>query len=194
MRQLAVGVLVLLSALTIGTFPAQASTITVIGQFSWDDPGLGTGPLFTFENLSGAPLANLFVDLDTDQGPASYALLYPTGIDANGDGLEDTASLIPAGAAVQLANDLSVFTILHAFLRAQDAVLYLLDPSALEPTPLLDSTGAPLGLDGVTLLSAQVGLLVPEPPPNPVPEPPTVALLATALAGVLLRPRLRLRR
>lgn len=60
MRKLVIAILVLLSALTVGTTPAAAASISVIGYFSWDPPFIeDEGPLFTFVNTSNGPLENL---------------------------------------------------------------------------------------------------------------------------------------
>ena len=189
MQKLASGALVLVCALTFGASTAAAAPITVIGLFSWEvgDPEFGLGPTFSFEYLSVGLLENLSVDLDTDLGSASFAFNTTVGFDNDGDGVEEAFRS-------QITNDLSAFTIFSAFIRAQGAVLFLLDPNASEARPLLDSNLAPLGLDGVSLLSAQVGIEVPEtppppPPPAPVPEPATVLLVGIGLAGALVRAR-----
>jgi hypothetical protein len=178
--------LIAVAALACGASSADADPIAfnVIGQFSWDDPG--TGPTFTFENRSGGSLANLSLELETDQGDAFFGFTTTLGIDTNGDGIDDqfvASSIIPDGASALISDDLSGFAILQAFIRAPGSILLLLDPNG---DPLLDAVGAPRGLDGVLLTSAQVGVAA---APAPVPESSTVLLVASGLAAVLIRRR-----
>ena len=170
--------------LACGASSADADPITfnIIGQFSLDDPG--TGPTFTFENLSGGSLENLSLELQTDQGDAFFGFTTTLGIDTNGDGIDDqfvASPIIPDGASALISDDLSGFTILQAFIRAPGSILALLDPNG---DPLLDALGSPRGLDGVLLTSAQVGV---EAAPAPAPESSTLLLVASGLAAVLMR-------
>jgi hypothetical protein len=163
---------------------ADPITFNVIGQFSLDDPG--TGPTFTFENLSGGALENLSLELQTDQGEAFFGFTTTLGIDTNGDGIDDqfvASPIIPDGASALISDDLSGFAILQAFIRAPGSILVLLDPNG---DPLLDALGAPRGLDGVLLTSAQVGV---EAAPAPVPEPSTALLVAGGLAAAFFQRR-----
>ena len=181
-RASAFAVVLLVSAASIAG--ADPITFTVIGEFSWDDPG--TGPTFTFENRSGTALGGLSLELETDQGEAFFPFTTTIGTDTNGDGIDDqfvASTIIPDGASALIFDDLSALTIIQAFIRSQDSLLFLLDPNG---DPLLDVGGAPRGLDGLGT-SAQVGV---EAVPAPVPEPSTLFLVATGLgAGALRRAR-----
>lgn len=183
MRSLAVAVLVVLSALAVGPPSAQAASIQVIGQFNWEAGDPLFGPTFSFEYLSGDLLPNLRLDLETSDGLASFGFNTSAGFDRDQDGIDDVFRS-------SITDDLSSFTIITAFIRASDVALFLLDPNALE-TPLLDSAGVPLGLNGVDQ-SASVAISLPEPPPPPpttVPEPGTLVLVALGLAGAVVRSR-----
>lgn len=188
MRSFAIATLMVLGAFSVAPGSASAASINVIGQFSWDPGDPLFGPTFTFEYFSGDLLTGLSLDLETTDGSASYLFDTSVGFDSDGDGFDDRFRS-------QVTNDLSGLTILMALVRATDSLLLLLDPDASVQTPLVDSTGAPRGLDGVTLVSAFVGLEVQAPPPpEPVPEPATLMLLGAGIAGTLIRSRLHHRR
>lgn len=161
MLKLATGALVLVCALTVGASQAAAAPINVIGQFSWDDFGFGT--TFTFENTSLDSLENLSVYLDTDDAAERFKSYSFFGS-------------IPSGTPSQITDDLTGFNILFASIRIGDPsfVLTLFDAG---DNPLVNGLGAPGDTAQVDLSAA------------PIPEPGTLLLLGSGLAGAFVRRR-----
>jgi len=162
MRKLVTGALVLVCALTFGASQAAAAPINVIGQFSWDDSGLGLGPTFTFENTSLDSLENLSVYLDTDDAAERFKSYSFFGS-------------IPSGMS-QTIDDLIGFDILFASIRLGDPSFVLTLFDAFD-APLVDGLGAPGDTAQVDLSAA------------PIPEPGTLLLLGSGLAGAFVRRR-----
>lgn len=194
MKRLTKALILTLCAVAAGAVPSAAAPI-VIGSLSWEpDAGLGLGPTFTFENSSGGPLADLFLDLDTDLGRQSFGFRGVACADPDGDGVDECVSTptIADGTPSQITDDLTPFVILAAYVRGgPERPLFLLDAEGI---PLLDEEGDPLGLDGIARVSALVaydsGPLPPlPPPPAPVPEPATLLLVGVGVSGVMLRAR-----
>ena len=194
MRKASIAAAVVLGLLTT-VAPASAAPV-IIGTFSWEpDFGLGLGPTFTFENQSGAALAHLSVDLDTDLGIQSFNFLGVACSDTDGDGVDECVSTptLENGVSSQIVDDLSALTISAAFIRSTERPLFLV---GVDDLPLFDAAGQAIGLDGLSLISARVAYESdpppPPPPPAPVPEPGTLLLLAVGVSSALAHRRQRL--